>query len=584
MWWRERPALFPKARIASKARIARAAPRRRARASLLLAALASCPGWAAADEPRLKVSGGSSITTETRRSGEDYELRATLGDEVGRPIAGAELRVKLRAEGAATLRRCGGSAAEANELTLTTDATGRVCALTRGVQTGNVDFSFEDPRGYYERTSQRVALPDAAASSIELGFDPPLGTLSLDQPLQLIGVVARARSGASLDDSAELVLSVADGGKERELTRVALDGLGEVHRLSLVSAVLGQPGPVRLIAKLRTRSGQERASASAAVLTTATASLQLSGVDDGVEPGSAVQVGVVSALGPVPSGVVEVQSAGRSIAAARVQGGVASVALPSAPAGLLGKTVTLEYVGEGPGWLAGPARELRVRPARPGYGGAALWILAAILVATAVVLGWRRPPRPVPPALLAAPRVRASVEVLEPLGEREGYRGYVRDAHDGTPLSPAAVSFVLPGTSGRVLQQCLTTPDGSFRTESSFPAGTLIEVTAPFHATLTAPLPAPGVLELSLVSRRRALLDRLVRWAERHGKPWIRAGGDPTPATVATTAQGEQEPQVETWARSIEHLAFGASPPDAAREQAAGVLDDPKTSRERGID
>ena len=193
-------------------------------------------------------------------------------------------------------------------------------------------------------------------------------------------------------------------------------------------------------------------------------------------------------------------------------------------------------------------------------------------------------PRPVPPALLAAPRVRASVEVLEPLGEREGYRGYVRDAHDGTPLSPAAVSFVLPGTSGRVLQQCLTTPDGSFRTESSFPAGTLIEVTAPFHATLTAPLPAPGVLELSLVSRRRALLDRLVRWAERHGKPWIRAGGDPTPATVATTAQGEQEPQVETWARSIEHLAFGASPPDAAREQAAGVLDDPKTSRERGID
>ena len=109
-------------------------------------------------------------------------------------------------------------------------------------------------------------------------------------------------------------------------------------------------------------------------------------------------------------------------------------------------------------------------------------------------------------------------------------------------------------------------------------------MTAPYHATLTAPSQVRGVLQLSLVSRRRALLERLVRWAERHGKPWTRPLGEPTPSNVASIAASESEPQVESWARAVEHLAFGASPPDAALEQAAGVQGDPKTSRERGID
>jgi hypothetical protein len=161
----------------------------------------------------------------------------------------------------------------------------------------------------------------------------------------------------------------------------------------------------------------------------------------------------------------------------------------------------------------------------------------------------------------------------------------VRDAHDGVAISPAVVSFVGPGSNGPVLLQLRTSVEGAFHVESSgFPHGTLLEVTAPFHATLSAPLPVPGVLELSLVSRRRALLERLVRWAERRGKPWTRASGEATPAHVAGVASSEAEPQVEHWARGLEHLAFGPNPPDAASEQAAGVVADPKTTRERGID
>jgi hypothetical protein len=536
--------------------------------------------------PSLKVAGAATINTETRVMGETFEVRVVLADEVGRPIAGAETRVRAMSNaGAPALRRCGdGRSNSSGELVLVTDAAGRSCVLVTGVPEGSLELSYEDARGYYERAIRRVPLPDSAADAFEIGFDPPLSTLSLDRPLQSLGLVARARAGAALPETAELVLSLVDAGAERELTRVALDGFGEVHRLSVVSALFGQPGPARLIARLHTRAGQERAVTSAAVLRTATVKLQVT-ASDGVEPGSTVRIGVASALGPVPTGAIEARSAGRSIGAARVQAGTATLTLPSAPSALLGKTVTFEYVGEGPGWLSGDPVEVRVRPLSPSYARSALWIIAAALAALAVVLGWRRPPRARPAPPVVPQRVRASVELLEAFGPSGGYRGFVHDAHEGDPITPAVVSFIDAGPNRRVLLQLRTGVDGAFSTDSSaFPTGTVLEVTAPYHATLTAPLPEPGLLQLSLVSRRRALLERLVRWAERRGKPWTRPSGEPTPATLATTAHAESEPQVETWARAVEQLAFGASPPDAAREQAAGVVDEPKTSRERGID
>ena len=90
----------------------------------------------------------------------------------------------------------------------------------------------------------------------------------------------------------------------------------------------------------------------------------------------------------------------------------------------------------------------------------------------------------------------------------------------------------------------------------------------------------PGLLELSLISRRRALMQRLVRWAERRGKPWTRPSGEPTPAQIAAVAVNEAEPEVERWARGVERLAFGPTPPDAAAEQASGVAEDPKAGRD----
>ena len=96
-------------------------------------------------------------------------------------------------------------------------------------------------------------------------------------------------------------------------------------------------------------------------------------------------------------------------------------------------------------------------------------------------------------------------------------------------------------------------------------------------------------LSLLLVPSGRRLWHWYIRVARRRGSlafPTLIVGtnGEATPAHIARVASSEAEPQVERWARGLEHLAFGPTPPDAASEQVAGVTADPKTTRERGID
>jgi hypothetical protein len=302
-----------------------------------------------------------------------------------------------------------------------------------------------------------------------------------------------------------------------------------------------------------------------------------------VAPGERVSVRAASAIGPVPGGVVEARAGGKSLAAARVVRGTAELEVP-ASFGDDSERLTIHYIGDGPGWVAGAPLEVALRHRGQGLRRYAPWLLAAVVAALAVLQGFRRPVRkpPAPKAELAKPR--ASVEVLEVFASGGGYRGRLRDAHDGSSVTPAAVSILSrDGNATRVLIQVPALPDGTFNIEPlPIPSHALIEVTAPFHATLTAPLPPPGVIELSMISRRRALLDRLVRWAERHGAPWIGASQEPTPSHVAAAAAAQKEDGVARWALAVERLAFGPQPPDAAGERAAGVTEEPKVSRAPG--
>jgi hypothetical protein len=117
--------------------------------AVVVAALA-CSGWAAAEEPAaptLKISGRAELDTDARAIADGYELRVLVADDAGRPLAGAELRVRADGSGLPTLRRCGNTRGESmGELVVTADASGRVCLTITGMSVGKVLLSYQDAR------------------------------------------------------------------------------------------------------------------------------------------------------------------------------------------------------------------------------------------------------------------------------------------------------------------------------------------------------------------------------------------------------------------------------------------------------
>jgi hypothetical protein len=85
----------------------------------------------------------------------------------------------------------------------------------------------------------------------------------------------------------------------------------------------------------------------------------------------------------------------------------------------------------------------------------------------------------------------------------------------------------------------------------------------PLHGQLRRPMPEPGELDVALVLRKRALLDRLVAWARRRGLPFD-ARPEPTPGHVRRAAAGEFT--VARWADAVERAAFGGQVVDSRVE------------------
>jgi hypothetical protein len=98
-------------------------------------------------------------------------------------------------------------------------------------------------------------------------------------------------------------------------------------------------------------------------------------------------------------------------------------------------------------------------------------------------------------------------------------------------------------------------------------SGDEVVIEGPLHAALRRPLPPPGEVEVLLVLRKRALLDRLVAWARRRGLPYD-SRPEPTPAHVRRAAGAEFA--VARWADAVERAAYGGAVVD---QQAQGEVD-----------
>lgn len=547
---------------------------------LLALALAFTAGDAAA----VKVQIRGSTQLEARAIARDgrLELRGTIRDDTGRGVAQARVRVRGTREKSGPSLRLGrpvgcGTTTQAqlhsvsDEVLVDTDGAGAFCAAFIDLdRRAALSVSFEGDR-YHEKSAIELDA-DSSRQSLLLSFSPAPSQLSLEREthaLWLDASVEPADPPVTEALQVRLLLEERDGTK-RDLGRAAIRS-GERAELRFQARELGPPGPALLVAEFAGSDSVRSARRTAPISRTVRVALSVAGNVPPADPSSGLEldVAVGSAVGAVPNGAVELVVGNDSVGTAPVKAGTAHVvALFPVPAtGTI--PVTLRYLPEAPWWLASDPITLTVPVSPPSPWRRLPWVLAALAIGAWVVRSWWRPPRTEKPdrERVSLPPGRPSVDVIEVGPERSGWRGRVVDAHEGTPISGASLTIILPafGADG-IAARAFADDEGRFdlapvqRVE-----GARLEVGAQWHSTLTRDLPRAGSLQISLVSRRRALLARLVEWASRMGKPWS-APGEPTPRHVASVARSRRAEDVAHWAGEVERAAFGAETPDAEAE------------------
>jgi hypothetical protein len=538
-------------------------------ALLFCAALASQSAHAV----RVEVRGSARLDARVIPREGKVEVRGQLADDRGRPLGQA--RVKLASDGPlglpeackptypTQLRSAGGV------ILVDTDENGGFCLALRDVGAHkSLELEFEGDR-YFERAMARVDL-GVSRRSLELSFQPEPGALSLERESHAVWIDARVDPAEdAAGESLQLKLSIEEAGAVRELARIATHP-GERAQVQLASRALGAPGTASLVVEFAGSDSIQPARRAIPIQKTAHVSLSLSGAipsadADGVE----LTVAAGSALGAVPGGSVEAIVNGVSAGAAPVVNGAARVHA-TFPLPQEGKVpLTLRYLPDTPWWLPAESVTIAVPIAPPSPLRRLPWVIAAIIVAAWVVRAWWRPARTEKPEPRSAtlPPGRPSLDVLELGPLHSGWRGRVLDAHEGTAIRDARISVVVPSFSAETSPAVFSDEEGRFQLEHvERVEGARLEVGAPFHATLSKALPPPGEISISLVSRRRALLARLVEWATRMGRPW-QSQVDPTPGHVVRVAKSRRADDVGEWAEEVERAAFGQEPPDADRER-----------------
>jgi hypothetical protein len=396
--------------------------------------------------------------------------------------------------------------------------------------------------------------------------------LPLERRVQTLWVTARLEPRPMVGELLTLdLLLVVPGQPPRPLASAPL-GARERLSLEVESSRLGPPGPATLLLRSAGSETIQPVEQMVRIERTARVALSLASRVEPVAPREplGLEVAVGSALGAVPSGSVEALVGDTSVGIAPVRVGAAHVvAVIDAPYGR-DTAIALRYLPAAPGWVPGEPLVVRVpaKLANPWRGS--FWALGVLAIGAWVLRAWRRPPRRASPPAALSGAGRAAVELVEAGLPESGWHGQVRDAHEGYGLRAATVSIVVPSFGGSGVRASVTTDDqGDFVLPHVEPAaeGTRLVARSSWHATLVGPLPPTGRLVVNLVLRRRALLDRLVEWARRMGRPWWAAGHEPTPHDLVRIAERQEAGGVASWADAVEHAAYGPGPVDETEEQ-----------------
>lgn len=568
-------------------------------ASMLCAALHVQP--ARADNPsdgtaiRIQVKGSARIEAIANRDARGFTIRGAISDDAGVPITTAAVSVQpMGADGSRSTetlpkaslcdKRLHGfqvnRSPNKSEYLVDTDERGEFCL--RG------DLPLQSPKlllhvpgsKFYDGAELQISFDstEVQAARALLRFEPNVDVLDLDResvPVTASLRVERGELPINAQTKREGLTIFLDDESDRNIAKATTGGDGKA-RFDVKTASLAGPGPGELRLRFEGSADLARATAATSVVRRSEVRLALAQPIEKADPedGAPIFLDVTSSRGAVSDGVVEALRGNESVGTGAVDNGKARVivSFPSERTGTV--PLTLRYVSSAPWWQPGPELRVELPIAGPGFARQILLTVVVLAVMAWVLASWRRAPKPARaksadsvPAPLSG---RAGVQVVAASSGPAEWRGTVTDAHEGTPIYGAKLSIVVPSFEGDGVVAHATTDEAGMFTlkpeSSSIPNGARLLVESPAHSTHQQPLPPPSVLAVAIVTRRRVLLERLVKWARRHGQPFD-GPPEPTPGHVRRVAARSNAPEIENWAQQIEQLAFGAGSIDESTEQ-----------------
>jgi len=498
-------------------------------------------------------------------TGDEVQLDVRAIDDAGAPLASVWIEAKPQGFSLDRVVPCPDSRTDTqlqnDALRLRTGPDGSACVrIASAPERGSWELRFPGD-SLHGATEAAAAFnrADPARARVNLRFDSPpasfgAGTTALGLRAMLLdeegAPLRRAGLDVRLDD---------EGGKTVATSRTDESGSLE---FAVRSELLATPGRRTLRARFDGTGDLAAASASLTLTRQVKARLEVTPVRASVRAGDDVALDVALSTddGPLAGGVIELQSDGRSLASAAVRDGRARLEFATDRKQRGQATLTARHLPDGDHVVAAPPVSVDLTVLPPSWLSRGWLGLLVAAGASAVYASWQRsrelPPTPRPIPLPVAP----GIHVVATPRERGRFRGAVIDAHDGLPLEGIDLLVRRPALHGDgVVARVSSDEAGQFEFDlgGEVVDALVLEASSRLHAPESRTLPSGGRLTVALVTRRRALLDRLVQWYRR-AAPVRETPGEPTPADVRIAHRSR--PEVERWTTAVERAAYG---PDA---------------------
>ncbi len=551
-----------------------------ARAALIVivCAMASSFSQNASAARSLRVRGATRVFAHAGRAHGHLLLEGRVTDDAGLPVPSAALAVSLGGTAVtAGITACG---SDTPLTSVRTDESGRFCVWVTAAM-GAYDVHVDVAATELLAASSAKYDVDLTKQSIALKLDPEPRVFALDGPIANLDAIATYDDQDAAATGLPLELSTETG----DVVTRSMTARGGRATFIVDPKTLGPPGRGAL--RVRFAGGEDTMASEHVALIERHTHVTMALAKE-IEPASSeddVPIEITTALAVASgfaSGSLEARLDGVIVGAATLENGKATIHASFVdPNGQKSAALQVRYVADAP-WLQ-PSSELTVRVPLKGPSP---WRQAPLAIGALAVAAWllvgrsARRQRLDKTIVMQRPPTHegtAGISVVHSSRSRTGkYGGRVVDAHDGTPVARARVSVQVPSFPGIPLQVVVSVfaddaGEFAFDLETAPPQEAELVVEAPLHVDLRQKLPAGGVLEIAVVSRRRKLLERLVGWARRRGPPYdVRP--EPTPGQVRRAAESGN-PAVAEWAGAVEQAAFDAGDVDAGVEAEVNALD-----------